>query len=40
MSKPIAIVLGEPNSIFSEILFKIELLKKKKFFTFFFDWKF
>ena len=35
MSKPIAIVLGEPNSIFSEILFKIELLKKKKFLPFF-----
>ena len=29
MAKPIAIVLGEPNSIFSEILFKIELLKYK-----------
>tara|TARA_B100001167_G_scaffold48090_1_gene27822 strand:+ start:10 stop:978 length:969 start_codon:yes stop_codon:yes gene_type:complete len=35
MSKPIAIVLGEPNSIFSEILFKIELLKKKNFLPFF-----
>ena len=39
MPKPIAIVLGEPNSIFSEILFKIESLKKKVF-TFFCDWKF
>ena len=35
MTKPIAIVLGEPNSIFSEILFKIKLLKKKKFLPFF-----
>ena len=35
MTKPIAIVLGEPNSIFSEILFKIKLLKKKNFLPFF-----
>ena len=29
MTKPIAIVLGEPNSIFSEIIFKLEKMKKK-----------
>tara|TARA_B100002003_G_scaffold226615_1_gene233519 strand:+ start:780 stop:1748 length:969 start_codon:yes stop_codon:yes gene_type:complete len=35
MLKPIAIVLGEPNSIFSELMFKVNLLKKKKFSPFF-----
>ena len=35
MSKPIAIVSGEPNSIFSELMFKVNFLKKKKFSPFF-----